>query len=148
MWGQKENTFHRLVRYHREAVCSYWNRWDTWLFVDCPHIQLKGPDAETPQHFSVHHLERRISTQRQLKGTNRQDGIKATFHTMKLTHRQIMKIFQVTYWITPKSSLICSFLIDLIDWLTDSLMTLSKNTSLWAKKSNTKYWRGEKVVGG
>lgn len=42
-----------------------WERWTTWLFVNCPHIQLKGPNTEASQHFRVHHLEREGYTKRQ-----------------------------------------------------------------------------------
>lgn len=58
---------------------------------------------------------------------------------MKHAHRD--RFFS---WLTESPQTHLWFAPFLTGLLTDSLMTLSKKTSLWAKKSNTKYWRAEK----
>lgn len=73
--GQHGPFIHELVTWDTETVkreghrsrmdsegmwCTItWTVVVTWLFVDRPHVQLKGADTETPQHLRVHHLERR-----------------------------------------------------------------------------------------
>lgn len=58
----------------------------TWLLVDCPHIQLKGADTETPQHLRVHHLERK-EQQRQITTLKVRGNVKTQLpkNQMKLT---------------------------------------------------------------
>lgn len=89
----------------------------TWLFVDCPGIQLKGSNAETPQHFRVHHLERQTYTEQ--------------FQT---SHRSMLKEYRRNKRMCDYGQSMTALKkfqnLNLDSSLTVSLITLSKKTFL------------------
>lgn len=61
----------------------------TWLFVDCPHVQLEGADAEAPQHLGVHHLaDRKRKTTMRRSSVWQNDKIYHYLTHLVWTHRQ------------------------------------------------------------